>query len=334
MIEAHFTSIKNILLQELNQTKEDIIVAVAWFTHRSLYTSILEALDRGVKVSVILIDDMINRGELGLNWNTFIEKGGCLYFANSRKSLMHDKFCVLDKNIVISGSYNWTYSADKRNSENIIITDDSSVVKDFTDHFKGLLNGLQFCEKFTPWDTTNADYSDFMRDIDDMEDEINAMKDEDIIDESVLAAIENLKSRTSIIRMCDVRETNNRSKPKLRHNIGMRCNIKDVSDKVLHIIEKGQSLPYSNIVKTKTAVDNQNTIRCDIVYGDSENADENQSLIDFSLTNIPILKKGEAQFNTKVTVDTNGYLHVEEVCINNGVAKETYGMHPKIVKYE
>lgn len=333
MIQAHFTNIKNILLQEIHQAKSNIIIAVAWFTHRTLFNSILEALDRGIDISVIIIDDIINKGEFGLDWNKFLQKGGKLCFAHSRKSFMHNKFCVFDKNLVISGSYNWTYSADKRNSENIIMTDDVNVVKDFIIYFEDLLKELDFIDSYIPSEVSKAEYSEFVRNLKIIEDEINAMKDEVILDNSIYTIFNDLKKNTSIIRMGAIRESNNRSKPILKHNIGMRCIVNGIDNKVLHIINKGKALPYSNTVTTCTAEDYQKSINCDIVYGDSENADENTRLVLFEQSNIPIEKKGKVSFKTKVTLDTNGFLHVEKVCINNGEAKETYGMFPEVVDY-
>jgi phosphatidylserine/phosphatidylglycerophosphate/cardiolipin synthase-like enzyme len=34
--------------------------------------------------------------------------------------LMHQKFAVIDKRIVFTGSYNWTHSADRLNDENLL----------------------------------------------------------------------------------------------------------------------------------------------------------------------------------------------------------------------
>ena len=131
MIKAYFSNIKDVLLQNIQFSKQSINVAVAWFTQRELFVAILDALDRGVSVSIILIDDIINRNEYGLDFSLFIRKGGNLRFADSWKSLMHDKFCVFDSTLIVTGSYNWTYSAEKRNSENIILTDDSVVSTSF-----------------------------------------------------------------------------------------------------------------------------------------------------------------------------------------------------------
>lgn len=51
---------------------------------------------------------------------------------------MHNKFCVIDKNVVITGSYNWTRQA-RSNDENItVITESPAVVEDFLEVFAKL----------------------------------------------------------------------------------------------------------------------------------------------------------------------------------------------------
>ena len=86
MIKAYFSNIKDVLLQNIQFSKQSINVAVAWFTQRELFVAILDALDRGVSVSIILIDDIINRNEYGLDFSLLIRKGGNLRFADSWKS--------------------------------------------------------------------------------------------------------------------------------------------------------------------------------------------------------------------------------------------------------
>lgn len=38
-----------------------------------------------------------------------------------RKGIMHHKFCVIDNNITIHGSYNWTTAAETKNNEEISV---------------------------------------------------------------------------------------------------------------------------------------------------------------------------------------------------------------------
>lgn len=57
---------------------------------------------------------------------------------NSRANIMgsmHNKFAVIDGETVISGSYNWTTSAEKWNYENLLIISSSRVAEPFEKEF-------------------------------------------------------------------------------------------------------------------------------------------------------------------------------------------------------
>ena len=43
---------------------------------------------------------------------------------------MHHKFAVFDREILLTGSYNWTRSAARYNEENLIVTEDPRLVAD------------------------------------------------------------------------------------------------------------------------------------------------------------------------------------------------------------
>ena len=71
----------------------------------------------------------------------------------------------------------------------------------------------------------------------------------------------------------------------------------------------------------------------DILFGNNDNADNNKPLLKIRLENLPKLKAGQVKLKTKVTIDTNGYMHVEFVCINTGIAKEAVYNFPDIINY-
>ena len=334
MIKAYFSEIKSILLENIQTSKKSIDIAVAWFTQRELFTAVLEALDRGVSVSIILVDDIINRSEYGLNFSLFIEKGGNLCFANSRKLLMHDKFVIFDHTLTITGSYNWTYSAEKRNSENIIITDDKVVVKSFLEHFLQLWACMEPLSSYEFKNVSNVNGNDIIRDFDNFADEISCMVSERIVNPSANNDIEKLKNNIFVTSLGALKKVNHRKLFTLKQAIGMRCRINGEENKVLSIIKEGQKLPFVNEVKTQTAIDNQTSRICEIVYGNSSEADENISLLKIPMDNLPLAKAGEVKFSTKVTLDTNGYMHVESICLNSGEGVEAVYVNTELIEYK
>ena len=51
---------------------------------------------------------------------------------------MHHKFAVVDRRLLINGSFNWTRNAVLGNSENLVITNSSSVTRLFNEEFDKL----------------------------------------------------------------------------------------------------------------------------------------------------------------------------------------------------
>jgi len=53
---------------------------------------------------------------------------------------MHHKFALFDSKFIMTGSYNWTRSASKNNSENLVITNDPILLLGFESEFENLWN--------------------------------------------------------------------------------------------------------------------------------------------------------------------------------------------------
>ena len=333
MIQAYFSNIGNIILNEIQNSKKEILIAVAWFTQRDLFNAVLVAIDRGVKVSLILINDIINRNEYGLDFSLYLQKGGKLCFVDSRKILMHNKFCLFDGHILLTGSYNWTYAAEQRNAENIIITDEINVCNDYTNYFTNLWNSLTEVTEYSHVNLSSITADNLLQEYDDIVEEYKSMEHGNIIKPEALKTVYDLKNNIAITKLATVVSQNKRHNPILKLNIGMRCRINNINDRTLNIIKQGQTLPFTNSVDTCTSTDNQECAVCDILLGNDNNADKNKSLLQIKLENLPKCKAGQIKLKTKVTIDTNGYIHVEFVCINTGMAKEAIYIFPDMISY-
>lgn len=320
MIQAHFSQIGTLITKYIEESTAEICIAVAWFTHRNLFDAILKALDRNVKVSVIIIDDIINRGPNGLDFAAFIAQGGEIRFMNTRKLLMHNKFCLFDGEVLITGSYNWTYSAEMRNAENIIATDEENVCTAFHEQFVKLWGDLPSVEKYDHVEFKDVAPEEILNCYDFLHDEYESMEQTQVLKPYSVADIDNLKKDISITRQNTIITNTKRAKPILKANIGMRCRINGIDDQTLNIVKQGQELPYTNKVDTCTVSDNQTSIICDVVYGNSIEANKNEPLVKISMDNLPKGKAGEVRFQTRITIDTNGYMSVEFVCLNTGVS--------------
>lgn len=127
--------IKSILINLIKAEKEKILMAMYWMTQKEIADALIDAYERGVSVEVIA------DRSFGTDRYSKIP-----YLANNKipvwvfqtdlktNALMHNKFIVF-KNVVWTGSYNFTNRANDSNQENVIITDDKDTVESFCNQF-------------------------------------------------------------------------------------------------------------------------------------------------------------------------------------------------------
>jgi len=141
-LKAHFSNIHKVIIHHLDQAQTEIVVAIAWFTDREIFEVLCKKVRAGIKVSVALIGDEIYQGPGGLNFQRLSNFGGKVIFLppGSRDvPTMHHKFCVIDSDTVITGSYNWSQKA-RSNDENImVVTDATEFAGKYLDTFTSLL---------------------------------------------------------------------------------------------------------------------------------------------------------------------------------------------------
>lgn len=136
--EAVFDNIGSRIQQEIENAQNSLYIAVAWFTNNNIFNAIIERAKAGITVFLIVSDDIIN-AHSKINYSEIEKYGGKFYrIGNSETELMHNKFCIIDSLIVITGSYNWSYKAEN-NIENIIINEDGILAKQFIDEFNNIV---------------------------------------------------------------------------------------------------------------------------------------------------------------------------------------------------
>lgn len=167
MMKNFFENIENELSATISIAEKRIFVAVAWFTNSRLFDGLALALERNVEVKILILDDILNRNEFGLDFGVLLKLGAEVRFPKSDFGTMHNKFCIID-DLVITGSYNWTYHANK-NNENIVMTDDECVLNSYMEEFNKLFSGataISLPYEHLRWtDVKEGDFSELRRNI-------------------------------------------------------------------------------------------------------------------------------------------------------------------------
>lgn len=167
MTLSYFEEIEKQIISKISSSQSSVFVAVAWFTNQLLFDSLTDAITNNVAVKILILDDILNRNEFGLDFGVLSKLGADVRFARSDSGTMHNKFCIID-NIVITGSYNWTYHANK-NDENILMTDEESVVNNYRmefDRLFGAATPIPLPYEHLKWtDVKEGDFSELRRNI-------------------------------------------------------------------------------------------------------------------------------------------------------------------------
>lgn len=119
----------------LSQASRTLDICVFTITDSRLAADLLACHDRGVKVRIITDDDkMFDHGSAIKD----LKNAGIPVKIDHSRYHMHHKFGIIDNRIIFTGSFNWTYTASNHNQENLLVTSNFDIVKQYTEQYEVL----------------------------------------------------------------------------------------------------------------------------------------------------------------------------------------------------
>ena len=106
------------VVKAVHDARQQILVEAYSFTSEPIAVALIEASKRGVDVEVIL--DKSQEQARGTEADLISENGIPTYI-DSAYRIAHDKVMVIDGSKVITGSFNFTKSAENYNAENLLV---------------------------------------------------------------------------------------------------------------------------------------------------------------------------------------------------------------------
>lgn len=120
----------------LNSAVTTLDICVFSITYNVLGDAIIEAHKRGVKVRVISDDEQAKNP--GADIERLQQAGVPLKVDLDPKAHMHNKFVLIDKQILLTGSFNWTKQAALKNNENFMATNDEYLIEKYGEEYERL----------------------------------------------------------------------------------------------------------------------------------------------------------------------------------------------------
>ncbi len=127
------------ILQYINKAQSSILLLGYSFTSKPLTDALIKAKNRGINVRVVLDHSQKSQKASKEPIEALIKNQIEIRFDHSVK-IAHNKVIIIDNNQTITGSYNWSHSAEFNNAENLIFIKSQEVTKKYTDYFESRWN--------------------------------------------------------------------------------------------------------------------------------------------------------------------------------------------------
>jgi phospholipase D len=127
----------DVIVGILDHAQFQIRLQTYGFTSSPILSALVSAKQRGVNVVIILdkSDERASSGR-GPSGAEFVAGAGIPVFIDYRPAIAHNKVIIIDKHIVVTGSYNFTAAAEHRNSENVTVIDSAEVASRFLSNWE------------------------------------------------------------------------------------------------------------------------------------------------------------------------------------------------------
>ncbi len=124
------------IVKAVGAARTSILVQAYSFTSRPIAAAMAEAQGRGVKVKIILDPSNLTDKHSVL---ASLAAAGILLWIDAAHHLAHNKVIIIDDNLVITGSFNFTRSAEMDNAENLLVIQDRELAARYRDHWENHL---------------------------------------------------------------------------------------------------------------------------------------------------------------------------------------------------
>ena len=136
-VEIYFSPddhVQNAILPLLQNAQSSIYFLAYSFTADPLGEAIRQRAETGVKVSGVMESDQV-KSNIGTEYDPF-RVAGLNVHLDGNLGQMHHKVMVIDGEIVVVGSYNFTASAETTNDENILVIYNPEIAAQFLQEFQ------------------------------------------------------------------------------------------------------------------------------------------------------------------------------------------------------
>ena len=105
------------IIGAIDKAKNEILIQAYSFTSAPAAQALIKAHKKGITILAIL--DKSQKKEK-YSAATFLSRGGIPTYIDSSHAIAHNKIMIIDRDTLITGSFNFTKAAEEKNAENLL----------------------------------------------------------------------------------------------------------------------------------------------------------------------------------------------------------------------
>lgn len=136
LVEVYFSpddGVAGYIVDLISNAQESIFFMAYSFTSNDIGAAIVEREQAGITVAGVMDEGQII-SNTGTKFDPFLQAGINVY-KDGNAGLMHHKVIIIDRKIVIAGSYNFSKNAETNNDENVVVIRSPEIAKKYLEEF-------------------------------------------------------------------------------------------------------------------------------------------------------------------------------------------------------
>ncbi len=119
------------IVQQIDAARKTVLVQAYALTSKEITTALIDAKHRGLDVRAIVDRSQLREDRSDAFAVQRLASGGVAVWVDTISGIAHSKVMVIDRNMVITGSFNFTWSAEHKNAENLLVIRDPSLAAQY-----------------------------------------------------------------------------------------------------------------------------------------------------------------------------------------------------------
>ncbi len=121
------------IVKELTNAKSEVLVQAYSFTSKEIAKALVDANKRGVHTEIIL-----DKSNVSAKYSAgdFTAHMGIPTYIDVQHAIAHNKVIVIDREVVITGSFNFTKAAEEKNAENLVVLRSKELAKAYIENWQ------------------------------------------------------------------------------------------------------------------------------------------------------------------------------------------------------